>query len=58
MKTDKHRTQILADQFSDQGDPNGWFEAYYASSGGDIHEVHWADLAPGPQSGELDAGPP
>ena len=48
MNTSKHKTQILAETFAKQGEPNGWFEAYYASAQGDIHEVHWADLAPGP----------
>jgi len=38
----------FADEFSRQGNPNEWFEAYYASTGGDIHSVVWADLIPGP----------
>jgi SAM-dependent methyltransferase len=48
MKTSPKQTQVLADQYDRQGNPNGWFEAYYQQAEGDIHQVHWADLAPGP----------
>jgi SAM-dependent methyltransferase len=41
-------TRKLADHYADAGDPNGWFEDYYARAGGKIEAVHWADLAPGP----------
>jgi len=46
--TDGNTTQSLAKHYQEAGDPNGWFEAYYASTKGDVHSVVWADLAPGP----------
>ena len=41
-------TQRLAEEYRDRGDPNGWFEEFYARAGGDANKVYWADLAPGP----------
>lgn len=48
MDDAKNATQRLARAYADRGDPNGWFEAFYARAGGDIHQVYWADLKPNP----------
>ena len=48
MKTSKRAMQHLAKTYADQGDPNGWFEDFYAQAEGDIHQVYWADLKPNP----------
>jgi SAM-dependent methyltransferase len=45
----KLETRRLADVYADRGDPNGWFEEFYARAGGDINKVYWADLAPNPR---------
>jgi ubiquinone/menaquinone biosynthesis C-methylase UbiE len=46
MKNSKHATQNIAKDYADRGDPNGWFEEFYAKAEGDIHQVYWADLKP------------
>lgn len=48
MDNSKSSTQQLAERYADRGDPNGWFEEFYARADGDIHKVYWADLAPNP----------
>jgi SAM-dependent methyltransferase len=48
MESPKRATQNLAKAYSEQGDPNGWFEEFYARAGGDIYKVYWADLEPNP----------
>jgi SAM-dependent methyltransferase len=45
----KRETRALADTYAERGDPNGWFEEFYARAGGDIRKVYWADLAPNPE---------
>ena len=49
MENKKLATRRLAKTYAEKGDPNGWFEEFYARSGGDINEIYWADLKPGPQ---------
>jgi SAM-dependent methyltransferase len=48
MDNPKHATQRLAEVYADRGDPNGWFEEFYAQAEGDIRKVYWADLKPNP----------
>jgi SAM-dependent methyltransferase len=48
MDTSKLATQRLADTYADQGNPNGWFEEFYARAKGDIQKIYWADLEPNP----------
>jgi len=38
----------MAKMYADRGDPDGWFEEFYAKANGDIHKVYWADLSPNP----------
>lgn len=42
----KSATRNLARTYADKGDPNGWFEEFYAQADGDIAKVYWADLKP------------
>ena len=48
MDNPKLATQRLAKAYADRGNPNGWFEEFYAKADGDIHKVYWADLKPHP----------
>jgi SAM-dependent methyltransferase len=48
MDNSKLATQQLAKAYADRGNPNGWFEEFYARADGDIHRVYWADLKPNP----------
>jgi SAM-dependent methyltransferase len=48
MEKPKQAVRHLAETYADRGDPNGWFEAFYAQADGDIHKVYWADLKPNP----------
>ncbi len=48
MENSKRATQRLAKAFTDRGDPNGWFEEFYARADGDIRKVYWADLKHSP----------
>ena len=48
MDTSKLATQRLVKTYVDQGDPNGWFEEFYARAEGDIQKIYWADLEPNP----------
>ena len=48
MDTSKFATIQLAETYADQGDPNGWFEEFYARAEGDIQKIYWADLKPSP----------
>ncbi|MFH2052828.1 MAG: class I SAM-dependent methyltransferase [bacterium] len=49
MDHSKDATIRLARAYAEKGDPDGWFEEFYARSGGDIHKIYWADLAPNAQ---------
>jgi len=49
MEDPKLETQRLAEKYADRGDPDGWFEEFYARAGGDARKVYWADLAPSPK---------
>jgi len=44
----KDSTIRLAKEYARKGDPNGWFEDFYANAGGDIQKIYWADLKPNP----------
>jgi SAM-dependent methyltransferase len=48
MEDSKLATQQLAKTYADQGNPDGWFEEFYARANGDINKVYWADLKPNP----------
>ncbi len=48
MDTSKLATQRMAETYADQGDPNGWFEEFYARAESDIQKIYWADLEPNP----------
>lgn len=48
MADPKSATRRLAKDFAAQGDPDGWFEEFYARADGDINRVYWADLEPLP----------
>jgi SAM-dependent methyltransferase len=48
MGTSKQSTQRLAATYAERGDPNGWFEEFYARAEGDIKKIYWADLKPNP----------
>lgn len=48
MENSKPATQKLAKDYADRGDPDGWFEEFYARAGGDISKVYWADLKANP----------
>lgn len=58
MKNPKLETQRLARKYAESGNPDGWFEEFYARAGGDISKVYWADLEPNPKLvGWLDEHP-
>lgn len=48
MENSKLAAQRLAKTYAEHGNPNGWFEEFYAQAGGDIQKVYWADLKPNP----------
>lgn len=48
MKTDKNSTMKLVAEYAARGNPDGWFEDFYARAEGDPDQVYWADRAPGP----------
>lgn len=48
MDTSKLATQQLAETYAGQGDPNGWFEEFYARAEGNIQKIYWADLEANP----------
>jgi SAM-dependent methyltransferase len=48
MDTSKQSTHHLAATYAERGDPNGWFEEFYARAEGDIQKIYWADLEPNP----------
>ena len=48
MHNSKQATQALANTYADCGDPDGWFEEFYARADGDIRNIYWADLKPNP----------
>jgi SAM-dependent methyltransferase len=58
MNDPKKATILLAETYAAKGDPDGWFEEFYARAGGAIERVYWADLEPNPLMLEwLDAHP-
>jgi len=48
MTRSKLETQNLAKAYAKKGDPNGWFEEFYARAEGEISNIYWADLKPNP----------
>lgn len=48
MNNPKLATQLLAKSYAKRGNPDGWFEEFYARAEGDINKVYWADLKPSP----------
>ena len=40
------RTQAIAAEYIERGDPLGWFDALYRESGGDLKLIPWADMEP------------
>jgi SAM-dependent methyltransferase len=40
------RARELAEQYTDQGDMLGWFDAFYKEAGGDSSQIPWGDLEP------------
>jgi SAM-dependent methyltransferase len=48
MANPRDETLKLAKDYAKIGDPDGWFEEFYARAAGDIAKVYWADLEPGP----------
>ncbi len=48
MKHDKKSTMDLARRYAEQGDPNGWFEEFYARAEGNVEDIYWADLKVNP----------
>jgi SAM-dependent methyltransferase len=48
MENSRQATRDIAKSYAERGDPNGWFEEFYAQAEGDIRKVYWADLKPNP----------
>lgn len=48
MKYSRNETLQLAKTYAEKGDPNGWFEDFYAGAKGDFKNVYWADLKANP----------
>jgi SAM-dependent methyltransferase len=48
MDNPKAATIQLAQSYAAKGDPDGWFEEFYARADGDIRGIYWADLEPNP----------
>jgi hypothetical protein len=48
MKYSRNETLQLFKKYAEIGDPNGWFEEFYAGANGDFRNVYWADLKPNP----------
>jgi len=48
MEDAKLATQKLANDYADRGDPDGWFEEFYARADGNIKNIYWADLKANP----------
>ena len=48
MKYSRNETLQLSKKYAAKGDPNGWFEEFYAGANGDFKNVYWADLKPNP----------
>lgn len=48
MSADRTGARALAREYSERGDPTGWFEALYAQADGDAGVISWADLEPNP----------
>lgn len=49
MTHSKKETEHLARTYAEKGQPNGWFEEFYARAEGDYRQIYWADLAPNPK---------
>ena len=48
MTRSKLETLNLANTYAKNGNPNGWFEEFYARANGEIHNIYWADFKPNP----------
>jgi len=44
MNDGKKDTRELAARYAAQGEPDGWFEEFYARAEGDVRRIYWADL--------------
>jgi len=42
----RERTKQLQNEFAENGDATGWFDALYKEAGGDNEKIPWADLEP------------
>lgn len=42
----RERTRAIAAEFTERGDPLGWFDALYKESNGDPELIPWGDLEP------------
>lgn len=42
----RERTKEIQEEYAEQGDATGWFEALYKESAGDTEKIPWADLKP------------
>lgn len=49
MADKRARVRDLAAEFTQKGDPLGWFEALYAEAAGDNSAIPWADMEPNPR---------
>jgi len=41
MATSKLNTKRLPESYAQQGNPNGWFEEFYAKAKGNIQDIYW-----------------
>jgi ubiquinone/menaquinone biosynthesis C-methylase UbiE len=48
MSADRDRTRAIAREFTQRGDPMGWFERLYVTADGDPRNIPWADMTPNP----------
>jgi SAM-dependent methyltransferase len=48
MGAGRDRARAIAREFTQRGDPTGWFERLYAAADGDPRNIPWADMAPNP----------
>jgi SAM-dependent methyltransferase len=49
MADKRARVRDLAAEYTQRGDPLGWFEALYAEAGADHSAIPWADMEPNPR---------
>ncbi len=52
MEPIRNRTNLLAKEFIEKGDPFGWFEQLYQTANGDEEAVPWADMTVNPNLAE------